>query len=84
MQKLILRQRNGTAALVDADGTIVRWFVWSNGGRHLCEIVGEGDRQRRVEVMISPTATAGTMYSDDEAMETLRKALGLRKSQVVM
>jgi len=73
------------AALKSPDGEVLRYWVWNTEQHHhLKEIVGEADRAQAREVMVSRHATAGAMYSDEEAMETLRSVLRLRKDQVEM
>lgn len=74
---------NGGRAIIEGEsGEVLQWFDWNLNGGHLCQIVGDGDRQRRVEVMISPTATAGSVQSDQEALDVIARAYGVEKIKV--
>lgn len=79
MTKRVFEAYGGRASLwqVSEDGSreCIRFFTWRTGG-HVCEVVGEGDRQRRVEVMVSPSATMGAFVTDEEAHEALWRHLG--------
>lgn len=72
-----------SAVLKDETGTVLRCWDWQAGGtRHMMEIVGEGNRTRRVEVMLGRNATAGSMKSDEEGAEILRGLLRMGKGQI--
>ena len=77
MNKYLDTSRGG-ATLMSADGIPLRAFVWPLGGGHLSEIVGEGDRQKRVEVMITKTATLGYVKDDADAIKQLAKHLKVK------
>lgn len=78
-----LRVWPNSATLFDGEGKALRSFDWNtDSGRHMAEIVGEGARTRRVEVMVTRDATAGAIYSDREGGEIARQVCGLSKDQV--